>query len=144
IEKVTLNSDVLFAFDKADLTDAGKAEIDRVVDRVKDAKVDNIVLVGHADRIGSGEYNQRLSERRAEAVRAYLQQKAAAQNLQASGKGESQPVTGDQCKGIKNRDKLIECLQPDRRVEVEVFGTRTAGTGGTPGTAGTGGTGAPR
>jgi len=130
LEKVSLNSDVLFAFNKAELTDAGKAEIDKVVDRVKDAKVENITLVGHADRIGSDEYNQRLSERRAEAVKAYLQQKAAAQNLQASGKGESQPVTGDQCKSIKNRGKLIECLQPDRRVEVEIFGTRQASTGG--------------
>jgi len=137
LEKVTLNSDVLFAFDKAELTDAGKAEIDKVADRIKDAKIENITLVGHADRIGSDQYNQKLSERRAEAVKAYLQQKAAAQNLQASGKGESQPVTGQQCNGIKNRGKLIECLQPDRRVEVEVFGTRTASSG--TGSAGTGG-----
>lgn len=142
LEKVTLNSDVLFAFDKAELTDAGKAEIDKVVERVRDARVDSIVLVGHADRIGSDQYNQRLSERRAEAVRAYLQQKSAAQNLQASGKGESQPVTGSQCSGIKARNKLIECLQPDRRVEVEVFGTRTAGAAA--GSAGTGATGEQR
>lgn len=139
LEKVTLNSDVLFAFDKAELTDAGKAEIDKVADRIKDASIDNITLVGHADRIGSDQYNQRLSERRAEAVRDYLRQRASTQNVQASGKGESQPVTGDQCKGVRNRSKLIECLQPDRRVEVEVFGTRTAGTG-TGSTAGTGAT----
>jgi OOP family OmpA-OmpF porin len=137
LEKVTLSSDVLFQFDKAELTEAGKAEIDKLAAGLSDASIDNITVVGHADRIGSDQYNQRLSERRAEAVKNYLQQsKANMQNIAASGKGESEPVTGDDCKNVKGRDRLIKCLQPDRRVEVEVFGTRTAASGtGTPGAA---------
>ncbi len=84
-----------------------------------------ITAVGHADRFGSDSYNQSLSERRAMAVKTYLMGKGIADNrIYAEGKGEKQPVTrADECKGGKTA-KVIACLQPDRRVEIEVIGTR--------------------
>lgn len=135
IQKVTLATDVLFDFNKAELKESGKRKLDELISQVKDANVDEVVAIGHADRIASEEYNQKLSEERAQAVKAYLEEKMAgkAQRVTAEGKGESQPVTGEDCKKMgaeraANR-KLVACLQPDRRVEIEVLGTRQlAGT----------------
>jgi OOP family OmpA-OmpF porin len=143
IQKITLSTDVLFDFGKADLKDSGKARLDQLASEVKDADVDEIVAVGHADRIASDDYNQRLSEMRAQAVKDYLtQQGAKAKTITAEGKGESQPVTGEDCKKLgaeraSNR-KLVSCLQPDRRVEIEVLGSRQV-AGGAP-AAGSGAT----
>jgi len=128
-QKVTLAADALFDFDKAVLRDEGKAKLDDVLGKTKDIKLEVILAVGHADRIGKDAYNQKLSERRAEAVKAYLVSKGIEANrVYTEGKGENQPVTGDKCKnmGAENRknSKLVECLQPDRRVEIEVIGTR--------------------
>jgi OmpA-OmpF porin, OOP family len=129
IEKVTLNSDVLFDFNKATLKDEGKGKLDELADRIKDARIDEVDAAGHADRIGSDRYNQRLSDARAQAVRDYLAQKGIpADKIKAEGKGESEPVTGDSCARMgpekaSNR-KLVQCLQPDRRVEIEVLGSR--------------------
>jgi OOP family OmpA-OmpF porin len=130
IQKLTLSTDVLFEFDKAELKDAGKQKLDELADQVKGAKVDEIVVVGHADRIGSENYNEKLSQARAQSVKDYLAERGAQTNvITAQGKGESAPVTGDQCKKMAGK-KLIECLQPDRRVEIEVLGSReVAGTG---------------
>ena len=85
-----------------------------------------VIAIGHADWIGTDEYNQRLSVRRAESVKAYLVAKGLEGNrVYTEGKGEKQPVTGDKCsKTEKKSKKLIECLQPDRRVEIEVIGTK--------------------
>jgi OOP family OmpA-OmpF porin len=130
IQKLTLSTDVLFEFDKAELKDAGKQKLDELADQVKGAKVDEIVVVGHADRIGSESYNEKLSQARAQSVKDYLAERGAQTNvITAQGKGESAPLTGDQCKKMAGK-KLIECLQPDRRVEIEVLGSReVAGTG---------------
>ena len=143
IQKITLSADVLFDFDKAQLRDAGKRRLDELADQIKDADVDEIVAVGYADRIASEQYNQKLSEERAQAVKRYLEERGAKGNrVTAEGKGEAAPVTGDDCKKMgpergSNR-KLVACLQPDRRVEIEVLGTRQvagdvppAGTGAT-------------
>jgi OOP family OmpA-OmpF porin len=129
IQKVSLSTDVLFDFNKAELKDTGKQKLDEFANQVKGAKVDEIVIVGHADRIGSENYNEKLSEARAQSVKDYLAQRGAQTNvITAQGKGESAPVTGDQCKKMAGK-KLIECLQPDRRVEIEVLGSReVAGT----------------
>jgi OOP family OmpA-OmpF porin len=137
IEKVTLQSDVLFEFDKAELRPAGREELDKLAERLRDAQVESVLAVGHADRIGPEQYNEKLSAERADAVKQYLAQRGIEeQRVQAQGVGESQPVTGDQCKGARG-SKLISCLQPDRRVEIEVRGTReTAATGGSPSTGG--------
>jgi len=86
---------------------------------------DNIQVTGHTDRIGSDKYNQTLSEERANAVREYLISKdIPANRITAAGMGESQPVTqASDCTGPRSQ-KLITCLQPDRRVEIEVAGTK--------------------
>src|SRR5687768_4395330 len=139
IEKVSLASDVLFEFDKAQLRPAGQEKLDELAGRLKDAQVESVLAVGHADRIGPEQYNEKLSAERAEAVKQYLAQKGIEQQrVQAQGRGEAQPVTGEQCKGQKGA-KLISCLQPDRRVEIEVRGTREVASSTSPAAGGTSG-----
>lgn len=125
-KKVTLAADALFDFDKAVLRPEGKAKFDQLVNDIKNIKLEVIIAVGHADRIGNDKYNQKLSERRAAAVKDYLVSKGVEANrVYAEGKGEKQPVTGAKCgKSVVKSKKLIECLQPDRRVEIEVIGTQ--------------------
>lgn len=124
-QKVTLAADALFDFDKAVLRPEGKSKLDKLSADIKGIKLEVIIAVGHADRFGSDAYNQKLSEKRAEAVKAYLVSKGVEPNrVYTEGKGEKQPVTkADQCKGPKSK-KTIDCLQPDRRVEIEVIGTK--------------------
>jgi len=125
-QKVTLAADALFDFNKAALRAEGTAKLDKLVGDVKNIKLEVILTVGHADRFGSDAYNQKLSEKRAEAVKAYLVSKGIEPNrVYTEGKGKKQPVTKpDQCKGPKSK-KTVDCLQPDRRVEIEVIGTKT-------------------
>lgn len=127
-QKVKLAADTLFDFDKATLRPEGKAKLDEIVSQLGKYNVEVILAVGHTDRIGSDAYNQKLSERRADAVKKYLLSKGVPANrVYTEGKGEKMPVTGDKCKnmGPENRrnKKLIDCLQPDRRVEIQVIGT---------------------
>jgi OmpA-OmpF porin, OOP family len=143
IEKITLNTDVLFAFNKAELTPAGEQKLDELAKSAKGTDVDKVVLTGHADRIGSEEYNQKLSEERAQAVADYLASKGVDKShLQVEAKGKSEPITGDQCKNMgpenNKNQKLIACLQPDRRVDAELLGSRetTAGSPAAPAGAG--------
>jgi OOP family OmpA-OmpF porin len=124
-QRVTLDADTLFDFNKSNLRPAGKAALDEFVSKSKDIKPEVITAVGHADRFGTNGYNQRLSEQRAATVKAYLLSKGIEANrVQTEGKGELQPTTkaGD-CPGAKSA-KVIACLQPDRRVDIEVIGTR--------------------
>jgi OOP family OmpA-OmpF porin len=125
-EKITLAADALFDFDKATLRPEGKAKLDDLAAKIGGIKLEVIIAVGHADRIGSDKYNLKLSERRAAAVKEYLVSKGVEANrVYTEGKGEKQPVTGDKCgKSVVKSKKLIECLQPDRRVEIEVIGTK--------------------
>ena len=124
-QKVTLAADALFDFNKADLRAEGKAKLDKLAADIKGIKLEVIIAVGHADRFGTDAYNQKLSEKRAEAVKAYLVSKGVEPNrVYTEGKGKKQPVTkADQCKGPKSK-KVVDCLQPDRRVEIEVIGTK--------------------
>ena len=125
--KVTFSADSLFDFDKATVKPAGKQQLDKLAADLRGADFDVITVTGHTDRIGTHAYNMGLSTRRAEAVKAYLVQSAGipAGKIAARGTDGSDPVTkpGD-CKGKKATKALIACLQPDRRVEVEVSGTR--------------------
>lgn len=124
-QKINFAADALFDFDKSVLKPKGKAMLDDLVSVLQGAKYEVILAIGHTDRIGSAQYNQKLSVRRAEAVKQYLVEKGIAANrVYAEGKGKTQPVTkpGD-CKGKKSQ-ALITCLQPDRRVDVEVTGTK--------------------
>ena len=123
-EKVTFAADVLFDFDKAVIKPEGKSKLDDISNKVRGINLEVVIAIGHADRIGPDQYNQRLSVRRAEAIKAYLVSKGIEGNrVYTEGKGEKQPVTGAKCKGVGGA-KLIQCLQPDRRVEIEVIGTR--------------------
>jgi OOP family OmpA-OmpF porin len=146
IEKITLNTDVLFAFNKAELTPAGEQKLDELAKSAQNAEVDKVVLTGHADRIGSEDYNQKLSEDRAQAVADYLTSKGVDRShLQVEGKGKSEPITGEQCRNMgpetNKNQKLIACLQPDRRVDAELLGSRETTAGATSAPAGAGATG---
>ena len=124
-EKITVAADALFDFNKATLRPEGKAKLDELVGKAKAIKLEVILVVGHTDRIGSDAYNQKLSEKRAAAVKEYLVAKGIEANrVYTEGKGEKQPVTGDKCKGNAKTKALIDCLQPDRRVDIEVIGTK--------------------
>ncbi|HVC10264.1 MAG TPA: OmpA family protein [Burkholderiales bacterium] len=126
VENVTLDADTLFDFDKAVLRPAGRSALDVFVGKLQGVDLEAITAVGHTDRIGSERYNQSLSDRRAQAVKTYLvAQGIQADRVHAEGVGETQPVTkAGECPGGKSA-RVIACLQPDRRVDVQVSGTRT-------------------
>jgi len=123
IEKVWLDADALFDFDANELRPQGRAALDDFVARLKGATLGTMKTVGHADRLE--EYQQILSEDRAVAVKAYLVSKGIKPDrVHAEGRGATQPVTKPgECASGKNA-KVIACLQSDRRVGIEVAGTR--------------------
>jgi OmpA-OmpF porin, OOP family len=115
-EKVTLAADVLFDFDKSVLKPEGKAKLDDLANKVKAINLEVVIAIGHTDSIGSDAYNQKLSVRRAESVKAYLVSKGVEPNrIYTEGKGEKQPVASNKTK---------EGRQKNRRVEIEVIGTK--------------------
>jgi len=115
-EKVTLAADVLFDFDKAVLKNEGKAKLDDLATKVNAINLEVVIAIGHTDSIGADAYNQKLSVRRAESVKAYLVSKGVAPNrIYTEGKGEKQPVASNTTK---------EGRAKNRRVEIEVIGTR--------------------
>lgn len=124
-ERVTLSADTLFDFDKAELRPAGREALDDFVVKLGGMEPEMIMATGHADRFGSDRYNQRLSEQRVESVRIYLVNKGVGANrIHTEGKGESEPISKlDDCAGAKSA-QVIACLQPDRRVELEVVGLK--------------------
>ncbi len=116
-ETVTLQAERLFGFDKFKLNGDAVVEVDSVVETLKaHPEFDVVVVTGHTDRIGSEQYNQKLSEKRAEVIKQHLVSHGIdASRIRAVGKGESQPVV--ECKGVKGK-KLVECLAPNRRVVI--------------------------
>ena len=115
-EKVTLAADVLFDFDKSLLKPEGKAKLDDLANKVQAINLEVVIAIGHTDSIGSDAYNQKLSVRRAESVKAYLVSKGVEPNrIYTEGKGEKQPVASNKTK---------EGRQKNRRVEIEVIGTK--------------------
>lgn len=115
---ITLSSDAMFGFDSATLTPEGKANLDGLLARVQEAShIQNIMITGYTDRIGSESYNLALSKRRAEAVRQYLAEHGVPPaTMLVDGRGPADPVV--QCDD-KQRSKLIACLAPNRRVELK-------------------------
>ena len=122
VNRYVLNEDVLFAYAKADLKAEGRQALDNLLATLVKINPSEsaIVVIGHTDRIGSDNYNQKLSERRAQTVLNYLVQKGVpAEIITSRGMGKSQPVTGTKCNALRGAD-LKACLAPDRRVEIEV------------------------
>jgi OOP family OmpA-OmpF porin len=125
-EKVVLDANVLFAFDKSLLTATGRDTLDGFVGRIQGIGSGTIRAIGYADRFGTDEYNQALSERRVATVRAYLIGKGVEPTwmVRSSARGESQPTTKTgECADDKSAI-TISCLQPDRHVFVELSGSR--------------------
>ncbi len=125
--RVSFSADSLFGFDQSTVRPDSKAGLDTLARELQGAQYDTITVEGHTDRLGSTAYNQKLSLQRAEAVKAYLVSSdgLAAAKISTVGKGETTPVTKpEDCKGEHATPKLITCLQADRRVDVEVSGTR--------------------
>ena len=114
--KVTYAADAFFDFDKSVLKPEGKAKLDDLVSKIKGVNLEVIIAVGHTDSVGSDAYNQKLSMRRSESVKAYLVSKGVEKNrVYTEGKGEKQPVADNKTK---------EGRAKNRRVEIEVVGTR--------------------
>ena len=114
--KVTYAADAFFDFNKSVIKPEGKAKLDDLVGKIKDINLEVIIAVGHTDSVGGDAYNQKLSIRRSEAVKAYLVSKGIEKNrVYTEGKGEKQPVADN---------KTSEGRAKNRRVEIEVVGTR--------------------
>jgi OOP family OmpA-OmpF porin len=115
--KVTYAADAFFDFDKSVLKPEGKAKLDDLAGKVKGINLEVIIAVGHTDSVGTDAYNQKLSIRRSEAVKAYLVSAGIEKSrVYTEGKGEKQPVADN---------KTAEGRSKNRRVEIEVVGTRT-------------------
>lgn len=125
-QAISFTGDALFAFDKSELRPEGKAMLDDLISQLRGVTFDRINVTGHSDRIGSKDYNQQLSERRAATVKDYLVGKdVAAGRIDAQGMGSSQPtVASDECRNTQGSSETIACLQPDRRVDIEMTGTK--------------------
>lgn len=114
--KVTFSADAFFDFDRATLRPEGRARLDELAQQVANIQLEVIIAVGHTDSTGPADYNQRLSERRAAAVKAYLVTRGIdANRVFTEGKGENQPVANNATR---------EGRAQNRRVEIEVVGTR--------------------
>ncbi|NQW79691.1 MAG: OmpA family protein [Polaromonas sp.] len=114
--KVTYAADAFFDFDKSALKPEGRAKLDDLIGKIKGINLEVIIAVGHTDSVGSNKYNQKLSVKRSESVKAYLVSKGIEKNrVYTEGKGETQPVADN---------KTSEGRSKNRRVEIEVVGTR--------------------
>lgn len=126
MRSVSLSADTLFVFDRssaADMLPKGKAELDALARalRSQDMQVQSLTITGHTDRLGDAAYNDRLALERANTVRDYLKAAGVSAPMAVRSMGEREPVTTG-CKGETRTPALIACLQPDRRVVVDILG----------------------
>ncbi|WP_032092770.1 MULTISPECIES: porin OmpA [Pasteurellaceae] len=121
----SLNSDVTFGFNKANLKPEAQGVLDGIYGEIAQLNAPQVAVAGYTDRIGSEAYNLKLSQRRADTVANYLVSKGVAQSsISATGYGKANPVTGNKCDSVKARKALIACLADDRRVEIAVKGNK--------------------
>ena len=127
MDTITVGAEKLFGFDKANISEEGKAALDEAAAKIKaNPELKAVIVTGHTDRIGSDAYNHKLSHRRAVQVKDYLAAQGVDPSIiEAVGKGEEEPVV--QCTGNKVTKKLISCLQPNRRVEIRAEGQKETG-----------------
>lgn len=115
--KVAFNADTFFDFDKSTIKPEGRNILDQVAQQASDLSLESIIAVGHTDSVGAEEYNQGLSERRAASVKNYLVSRGiSADSIIASGRGETAPIADNSTREGRARN---------RRVEIEIVGTRT-------------------
>jgi len=124
-QPATFRAQVRFEFESAELGSDGRKLLDELARQLLAADLEKLTATAHADRIGTAAYNEDLAERRAEAIRDYLLEKGVPEEVvHIQSKGAHQPVTNGRCEGMgpesKQNAKLIACLQPDRRAEIEV------------------------
>lgn len=124
-QRVSYSAESMFTFDRSELHPEGKTALDSFARELQGARFETIVVEGHTDRLGTDAYNQKLSQERADAVKAYLVSSGIdGGKISARGMSEGSPVTQvGECTGPKTA-QVIVCLQPNRRVETEVTGTR--------------------
>ncbi len=123
-ETHTLDAGVLFPFDSSKLSSEGQNAVSTVVQSASNLEEAQFEVYGYTDRLGSDAYNQKLSQKRADAVSAELANNGVNAKV-SEGKGKLNPVTGNKCDSVKGRKAVIDCLAPDRRVEVVVTGLTT-------------------
>ena len=124
--RVNLSADTLFIFDRssaADMLPQGRGELDALARalRSQEMQVQSLTITGHTDRLGDGAYNDRLALQRANTVRDYLRAAGVRAPMEVRSMGEREPVTRD-CQGTQRTPRLVACLQPDRRVVVDILG----------------------
>ena len=121
-ENHSLAAGLLFPFDGSTISQEGKKAVADVVASSKNLQNTEFAVYGYTDRIGSDAYNQKLSQKRADAVAQELQANGVTTLTASEGRGKSSPVTGNKCDSVKGRAAVIDCLSPDRRVEIVVTG----------------------
>jgi len=126
VQRVSLSADALFAFDRssaADMLPQGRSELDALARalRAQELQVQSLVITGHTDRLGGESYNDRLAMQRAGTVGDYLKAAGVSAPMEVRAMGEREPVTRD-CQGTERTPRLVACLQPDRRVVVDIIG----------------------
>ncbi|MDQ0588448.1 OmpA family protein [Variovorax paradoxus] len=124
--RVNLSADTLFKFDRSSATDMlpqGRAELDTLARALQsqEMQVQSLTITGHTDRLGGEAYNERLAQQRANTVRDYLKAAGVRAPMEVRSMGEREPVTRD-CQGLQRSPHLVACLQPDRRVVVDILG----------------------
>lgn len=119
-ETLSLSADVLFDFDSASLKPKGREVLDKLASQLKNRGSIEVQILGYTDRLGSDAYNMKLSQRRAEVVRVFMSTYISGSKIEAFGRGKANPVTDGACSKSMPIAKLRQCLQPDRRVEINV------------------------
>lgn len=114
-KEYVLSGDFLFDFDKSNLSNQGKTTLNRIAQEIKASGAKNVSIVGYTDRLGSADYNLKLSQARANTAKAYLQGQGVSANIKASGRGKANQVKA--CNGVQGQ-ALKDCLKPNRRVVI--------------------------